>query len=171
MLRRKHIAFLKLYEPVHNAFERFCAARCYGEMAPEDLMNETLLIAYEKMDDLESKGAFLSFLCGISLRLLANSRRKMKAEVGEVYDLLSERTGESHLQADDDKELLYKALSLLPEEQREALVLFEITGFKIKEIAEMQVCTEDAVKQRLKRGRDRLKVILNVESTLKTGAL
>lgn len=85
MLRRKHIRFLRLYEPVHERFERFCQVRCYGEMEAGDLINESLLIAYEKLDQLQSNEAFLSFLCGISLRVLANSHRKKRPLTGASF--------------------------------------------------------------------------------------
>ena len=62
MNNRKQAAFLALYEPVHNQFERFCRARVYGQMEFRDLMNETLLQAYRKFDQLRSEEAFLGWL-------------------------------------------------------------------------------------------------------------
>jgi RNA polymerase sigma-70 factor (ECF subfamily) len=59
-----------------------------------------------------------------------------------------------------DTHFLHLALSQLPVAQKECVILFEISGFKIKEIAEIQFVSEDAVKQRLKRGRERLQEIL-----------
>ncbi len=76
--------FLRLYEPVHEKFERFCRARVYGDMEYTDLMNETLLVAFQKMDNLKSDASFLSFLFGISVRLLANNNRKIKEESYDV---------------------------------------------------------------------------------------
>ncbi|PIZ05301.1 MAG: RNA polymerase subunit sigma-24, partial [Flavobacteriales bacterium CG_4_10_14_0_8_um_filter_32_5] len=48
------------------------------------------------------------------------------------------------------------------------IVLFEITGFSIKEIMEIQNSSESAVKQRLKRGREKLVELLTFESDYKT---
>ena len=67
--------FLKLYEPVHDRFERFCRARVFGNMEYQDLMNDTLLVAFQKFDTLKSEKAFLSFLIGISVRILANNHK------------------------------------------------------------------------------------------------
>jgi len=64
---------------------------------------------------------------------------------------------------------LHRALALLPEAQREALILFEISGFSIKEVAGLQAASISAVKQRLKRGREKLTEILTFESEYKTG--
>lgn len=156
--------FLALYEPVHDKFERFCRARVYGNMEHKDLMNDTLLIAFEKLGTLNSEKAFFSFLVGISVRLLANNHKKKKETAYpqepnfDVVDVNAETT------RDAEVHLLHKALALLSEEQRECIILFEITGFSIKEIMEIQNASSSAVKQRLKRGRAKLIEILTFES-------
>lgn len=170
MSQKKQRQFLAMYEPVHDQFERFCRARVYGDMDFRDLINESLLTAYERFETLQSKDAFLSFLIGISVRLLANKHRKKKAIIGVDDDLLiswSDPSGNPEQAA--EVYLLHKALAILSEEQREALILFEISGFSIKEVAGIQECSESAVKQRLRRGRARLTEILTFESAHKTG--
>jgi RNA polymerase sigma-70 factor (ECF subfamily) len=160
--------FLKLYEPVHDRFERFCRARVYGNMEYKDLMNESLLVAFQKVDTLKDESAFLSFLIGISVRLLANNHKKKKEDFLpsnahlEVMDLNAQTDARS------DVYFLYQALALLPVEQKECIILFEISGFSIKEIMQIQDVSESAVKQRLRRGRIRLKEILTFESEHKT---
>ena len=62
MSKNKQIAFLNLYEPIHANFERFCRARVYGNMDYKDLINETLLVAFNKFETLKEDKAFLSFL-------------------------------------------------------------------------------------------------------------
>lgn len=164
----KQDQFLTLYEPVHERFERFCRARVYGDMDYRDLINESLLVAYDKLDALRSKEAFLSFLIGISVRILSNNHQKKKEE---RWSAASEKDKQDFTigVSDPDVHFLYEGLSHLKEEQRECLILFEISGFSIKEIAAIQNCSEDAVKQRLKRGRDKLTQILTFESSHKTG--
>lgn len=169
MIKSKQNRFLALYEPIHDRFERFCRARVYGEMEYTDLMNETLLVAFEKLNSLESDSSFLSYLFSIAVRLLANNNRKMKPE------RMQSSKKEESIPASDSTEhsmevhLLHRALSELNDGQREALILFEISGFSIREIAGIQQASESAVKQRLKRGRERLARILSFESELKTG--
>ena len=170
MIKSKQDIFLELYEPIHDKFERFCRARVYGNMEHGDLINETLLVAFEKLDTLKSKDAFLGFLFGISVRILSNNNKKLRernlhTEGQSSYKMPSHNNTE----LDAEIHFLYKALSELSEDQRECLILFEITGFKIKEIAKIQNASEDAVKQRLKRGRKRLSEIMTFESELKTG--
>ena len=165
----KKDSFLSLYEPVYGSFERFCRARAYGDMDYEDLMNETILLAFQKFDQLQSKDSFLSFLFGISVRLLANNHRKKKTELHTGTALENVAIASENTEQLAEVHLLHKALRCLKEEQREALILFEVSGFPIKEIAQIQECTVDAVKQRLSRGRKRLTEILTFESEYKLG--
>ena len=148
---------MELYEPIHVRFERFCKARAYGNFNFKDLMHDSLVVAYERFDSLKNEGAFLHFLFGIAIRLLANENRRISterlADHAQVYNysVESDRT---------DRQLeingLYEAISKLPDLQRESIILFEISGFSIKEVAELQESSEDAVKQRLVRSRKKL---------------
>ncbi|MBL4669797.1 MAG: RNA polymerase sigma factor [Flavobacteriales bacterium] len=159
--------FLTLYEPVHDRFERFCRARVFGNMEYQDLMNDTLLVAFEKLATLKSEKAFLSFIIGISVRILANHHKKKKEEAypqQQGFDVLDVN---SATERDAEIYLLHKALAMLPEQQRECIILFEISGFPIKEIMIIQNISESAVKQRLKRGREKLTEILTFDSTNK----
>lgn len=169
MTKAKQENFLKLYEPIHDRFERFCRARVYGEMDFRDLMNETLLVAFEKFETLKSDDAFLSFLFSISVRILSNNNQKKKTSRFQKEDNIhSIQDKNSSPQENADVHFLHQALAKLPVEQRECIILFEISGFSIKEIVKIQGASESAVKQRLKRGREKLTEILTFESSLKT---
>jgi len=170
MTKTKQVLFLELYEPVHDRFERFCRARVYGNMEFRDLMNDTLLVAFEKFDTLKSTDAFLSFLFGISVRVLANyNQKKREDRFGKTTETFLIRDHNANAQQDADVHFLYQALATLSDDQRESILLFEISGFSIKEIAQLQNASESAVKQRLKRGREKLAEILTFESSFKTG--
>ncbi len=164
MRKKKQEDFLQLYEPIHERFERFCRARVYGRNDYQDLMNDTLLLAFDKFASLRSEKAFLSFLIGISVRILSNQHKKRK----EVSIFEDENQGWEDVNAktslNTEVYFLHQALSELPDVQKEAIILFEITGFSIKEIMKIQDASESAVKQRLKRGREKLIEILNYES-------
>jgi RNA polymerase sigma-70 factor (ECF subfamily) len=49
------------------------------------------------------------------------------------------------------------AILRLPDRQRAAVVLFEVEGLKITEVAELMDCSEGAVKSTLHRARRRLR--------------
>ncbi len=160
MVNKKQSEFLKLYEPVHERFEKYCRACAYGDYPYKDLMNDCLLKAYDKLDTIQDTQAFLSFLIGISRRLLANASRKNKPErMNESLNPSEVGKAETSIKV----QYLHWCLSQLPEPQKEALVLFEIVGFSIKEIAASHGITEANVKKRLSRGRKRLKEVVAAE--------
>ncbi len=162
--KEKQAYFLTLYEPNHDKFERFCRARVYGGMEYQDLINDTLLVAFEKLDSLKSETAFLSFLFGISVRILSNKNKKKKEDslIEMTESNVEDFNANTALSA--EVHFLHQALARLPESQQETLILFEISGFSIKEIVEIQGASESAIKQRLKRGREKLFDILNYKS-------
>ncbi|MBL1279114.1 MAG: RNA polymerase sigma factor [Fluviicola sp.] len=167
MSKEKQDKFLQLYEPIHDRFERFCRARVYGKMDYKDLINETLLVAFQKLDTLRSEDAFLSFLFTISVRLLSNQHKKKKED--SISEATSYHLQDVNARTEQATEVyfLHQALAELPEAQKEAIILYEISGFSVKEVAKIQDASESAVKQRLKRGREQLVEILNYESITK----
>ena len=162
----KQKKFLSLYEPVHDRFERFCRARACGQMDFRDLMNDTLVVAFQKFEGLKSKKAFLSFLFGITIRVISNHLKK-KREIGFVEEDAMYNI-ESDARSDVDVEIfiLHQAIAKLPDHQKESIILFEISGFSIKEIAALHKVSESAVKKRLERGRKKLIQILTNEPGL-----
>jgi len=164
VIQNKRTAFMELYEPIHDRFIRFCHARVNNEDQAHDLINETLLRAYENFDKLRSREAFLYFLFGIATRVLHSQYRKMKYW-GAYEEQKNGMLPDTAASPEDlvEVQMLYKALDQLPEKQREALILFEISGFSIKEIQEIQQSKSSAVKARLMRGRRKLAKILQID--------
>ncbi|MFK7924773.1 MAG: RNA polymerase sigma factor [Bacteroidia bacterium] len=152
---------MDLYRPLHERFSRYCEAKAYGKMEAKELMSESLLRAYESFGKLKEAAAFLHFLFGIAHRVMLNHLRKQKFqgpfdEAAALQIPGTERSPEGAA----ERYLLYKALQQLPDNQREALILFEISGFSIKEIEDIQGAGKSAVKARLLRGRKALATLL-----------
>lgn len=160
--------FMERYEPVHGSFERFCKARAYGVCDFNDLMHDTLVIAFEQFGALKNKEAFLSFLFGIANKVHANFRRKRKTlSFSDVKGVENSQDTTFSIEKNFRYDELYEALHQLPEAYRNCVILYEIAGFSIKETAAIQECTIDAVKQRLSRGRKMLAEALS-EKPIKT---
>lgn len=148
---------MELYQPVHGSFERFCKARSYGVCDFNDLMHDTLVIAFEQFDSLKNKEVFLSFLFGIANKVHANFRRKNKPmSFSDVKGVENTRDLTFSIDKTFEHDELYEALNTLSLDYRTSIILFEIAGFSLKETSEIQECTIDAVKKRLSRGRKML---------------
>jgi len=166
MGKQKQAAFMAAYAPCHDAFIRYCTAVAYGKMDVEDLVQDVLLAAYEHFDNIIKKDQLLHYLIKVARNKIATRWRKSRYKT-ELLDPHKE-----HLLAQGalpemliDIQILYQALSQLPEKQRDAIVLFEISGFSMKEIAQLQNSQENAVKTRISRGRKRLRALMEEEQS------
>ena len=158
----KQKEFMKMYEEIHTSFIRYCKAKSYGILDYKDLVNETILRAFESFDKIKNKKSFPAYLFNISSNIIKNELRKKNRETNKSFIINQDLYVENKSIQKFEIELLYKALSKLPEEQKEAIILFEISGYSIKEITKIQDSSISAIKQRLKRGRDKLAIILNI---------
>ncbi len=154
--------FLKQYQPFHEPFTRYCSSRTFGWMETEDLVQEAVLAALENYEKLENKEKLPAYLLGIANNLVKNKKRRLKFRGN--WDNVMIAKLESQTQSPElatDICFLQKAIEQLPEKQREALILFEISGFSIREISQIQQSTEGATKTRLSRARQGLKYLLS----------
>jgi RNA polymerase sigma factor (sigma-70 family) len=159
----KQERFMQLYAPVHDRFERYCKTRSCGEFHFKDIMHDTLIVAFEKFDTLKSQEAFPYFLFGTATRILSNYRKKMRPIYTDNFNRndLQLSTAETPVELQNEIQHLYQQLDKLDPETRDCIILFEISGFSIKEIMTIQNAGESAVKQRLSRGRKQLMALMN----------
>ena len=73
--------------------------------------------------------------------------------IDEARTLIAGNEADSSFEHQD----LYLALRTLPPKERSAITLFYLNGYSIKEIATITDASQNAVKQQLSRGRDKLK--------------
>ena len=73
---------------------------------------------------------------------------------------------EDQVVAKDERRRLREAIALLPEDQREALVLTQLERVPYEEAAQMLDTTEGTVKSRVNRAKARLREILSAEGEL-----
>jgi len=159
---QKQIAFMRAYKSCHQPFLRYCSAIAFGKMDIEDLVQDVLLSAYHHFHTIQDKDKLLHYLIRAARNRSISIFRKRKHKIEWVekhkQHLLSKGVAADTLL---DIQLLYRAIDKLPEQQASALILFEINGFSMKEIAEIQNTTEAAVKMKVSRGRKRLKEFLS----------
>jgi RNA polymerase sigma-70 factor (ECF subfamily) len=162
MTESPHEEFLRWYEPFHERFVRYCSSRAFGIMEAEDLVQEAVLHTLQAYYRIADKQKLPGYLIGVVNNLVKQALRRQKF-VGEweekALSKLESSTGDPETAL--DVHYLLKAIQQLSAEQREALILFEISGFSIREISEIQSCSEGAVKTRLSRSRQHLRELLS----------
>jgi len=128
-----------------------------------DVCQETFLRAFRALSGFKGQAKFSSWLYRITLNLcrdwIRRQRRQPIAQAPEGVDLLdlaSEVTPtESIEQLVSRREVgraVQRAMAVLPEEQRTAIILKEYHGLTFQEIADMLGCPLSTVKTRLYQG-------------------
>lgn len=162
MTPETHQQFLTLYKPLHERFTRYCSSNAYGLMEAEDLVQETILATLQNFNRINDKNKLLPYMIGVANNIVKNllRRQKFKGVFDENAALkLEGRIGNPEVAL--DIHYLYKALNQLPLKDKEAVILFEVNGFTIREISELQQSNEGATKTRLSRARQKLKELLS----------
>jgi RNA polymerase sigma factor (sigma-70 family) len=142
----------------------------------EDLAQETFVTAWKQLAGLREPEKLRAWLCGIARNLINNSLRKHGREPSHRAESLEE-ISESHSPdplpaeqaiSNEEAAILWCSLEKIPETYREPLVLFYREHQSIEAVAKNLDLSEDAVKQRLSRGRKLLheEVLAFVEGAL-----
>ncbi|MCO6465251.1 MAG: RNA polymerase sigma factor [Bradyrhizobiaceae bacterium] len=157
--------FLKLYMPLQDSLWRFVRSLVRSEAQAEDVVSETVLQAFEGFSRIRDEQAFLSYLFTIASRIVQKQRwRSRWFDEFDEDQVAMMHSSETQPDVRADVVLLREALTQLPEATRQAVVLFEINGFSLEEIRQIQGGSLSGVKSRVVRGRRMLSVLLGCET-------
>lgn len=142
----------------------------------EDLAQETFVTAWKELSSLREPAKLRPWLCQIARNLLYHSRRHQQREPAFAAEQLealaqsrsSEPSPRDHAITREEEVILWQSVEQIPETYREPLVLFYRERQSIQAVAGKLDLSEDAVKQRLARGRKMLheQVLQFVEGAL-----
>ena len=169
--------FRRLLEPHHDRVLGFARSLCRAISEGDDLFQDAMMRAFTKLDALRDDAAFRPWL----YRIVINAHRSRGRRV--FWRRLIPLVAETDTEDEADTEQLYRteawsptardanrraraALARLAVATREAIVLFEIEGWKVEEIATLQRISISAVKSRLARGRDRLRALYDAQPSI-----
>ena len=155
-------AFLEWYKGFHEPFVRYCSGLAFGIVSAEDLVQETVLKTLQQYEKIENKDKLASYMFGIVHNIVKNKRRRLKFKGNwdeRLLNQLEEKAPSPEIAT--DIHFLMKAMDQLTDQQKTTLILFEISGYRIKEIAALQEESESAVKTKLHRSRKKLKALLS----------
>lgn len=152
----------ELLEPLHPQVVAFARHLSRSRADGDDLYQEAVLRALQKLGQLRDDTLFKPWLYRIVISVHRNRMRRAfwrrllpiqpEPQPDPGYRDWSAQTAEAARRARE-------ALASLPVDQREAIVLFELEGWNVEEIAQLFRVSSSAVKSRLARGRDRLRAI------------
>lgn len=126
----------------------------------EDLAQETFVTAWKQLADLREPARLRPWLCSITRFLISKEFRRQGREPVHAAESLEadewvspEPLPPDQVISEEEKAILWRSLERIPEIYREPLVLFYREHQSIEAVAQDLELSEDAVKQRLSRGR------------------
>lgn len=140
-----------------------------------DGLQDGLVAAYRRADSFRGDAAVTTWLHRVVVNACLDRLRAAKVRRADALpDDLEDRTdrGSSYTSTSpvddpehtaivrDRRRAVLTALATLPAEQRAALVLVDMEGYPVAEVAAMLDCAEGTVKSRCSRGRERLAGLL-----------
>jgi RNA polymerase sigma factor (sigma-70 family) len=155
---------LELLAPVHVRVAGMARRLAGSAHDGDDLFQEAVLRALAALPALRDPDRFAPWFTTVLLNLHRNRSRRgfwkrlvpLERDEAPAFEPVGEDG-----QAWEEERLCAarasRALATLPAVQREAVVLFELEGYSIEEIAALQQVSPSAVKSRLARGRARLR--------------
>ncbi len=136
----------------------------------KDVVQDTFLKVYNNFDLFDQTRSFNPWFFKILINICKNHLRSQKikrlffpkriedefySEAGHSNDSVNESVNRH-----ERKALIDKALSKIPEAQRMAIILFELEGFSLKEVAEILKIPVGSVMSKLFYGRRKLRKLL-----------
>jgi len=164
-------AFNVIVERYERAVYHASWAILREQMQAEDVTQDTFIRAWNAVDSFQGENArpwLLRIATNRSLDLIRQRTRQATGSLDEQiaeyeprWSTLSpsevpEREAEKHELSDR----LERAIALLPEDQRVAIVLADVMGYDYREIAEVTDAAIGTIKSRISRGRTRLRSML-----------
>ncbi|MCM1244656.1 MAG: RNA polymerase sigma factor [Roseburia sp.] len=149
-------AFVQLME--ENRQSMYKTAICYVKNPEDaaDVIQDTILTAFEKIGDLREAAYFRTWL----MRILINKCKDFLDERSweMAFENVPEREdgGENNSNPMLEHMIYEELLQSVEEKYRDILVLYYVEGFATKDIAEVLGMKDATVRTRLRRGREKL---------------
>ena len=168
-------AFEQLIGPLEQLIWRICWHYTGNREAAEDCGQETMIRIWRNLDSYRGDCALESWVYRIAANCCMDFLRKKKRDKSESVEPLREQGfdpadpspgTEEQVVAEDEHRRLREAITQLPEEQREALILTQLQKVPYEEAALLLNVSEGTIKSRVNRAKARLKEILSEEREL-----
>ncbi|HUJ09232.1 MAG TPA: sigma-70 family RNA polymerase sigma factor [Verrucomicrobiae bacterium] len=169
-------AFGRIVERYQSLICALTYTACGNLPASEDLAQVTFITAWCQLKTLREPNKLKSWLCRIARNVTTDSYRQRQRTPTANAEALEESanvpadaiTPRDKVISREEQAILWRVLEGLPATYREPLVLFYRQEQSVAEVADALELSEDAVKQRLARGRAMLteQVAQFVETTL-----
>jgi RNA polymerase sigma-70 factor (ECF subfamily) len=140
-----------LYKQYSKAMYNIAIRFLNNTMDAEDILQESFLSAFEKIEGLSNINSFGSWLKRIVINNCLTLLRKKKIYFEDIEDYKLEDTENEDSFTDIDPVIVHREIKNLPDGGRTILVLHALEGYKHREIAKMMGISESTSRTQYKR--------------------
>ena len=152
-------ALTQVFESLRPDLLRFAHWLARDRAIAEDIVQESLLRAWRSREALKEPGAARAWLLTIVRREHARLYERKRLELVSIEEVADGHDAPREAEPDGDLMTLRDAITRLPLEYREPLVLQVLGGFSTEEISRELALSTTAVLTRLFRARNKLRVL------------
>jgi len=157
LFQPRYVAFLETVSHLRSRMHRYCARMTGSAMDAEDVMQEALFEAYQKLEQFDNSRALKPWLFRIvHNRCIDFLRRRQVREDAEATTVESFSTQPVEPSDRASREALERLVIHLPPKERACVLLKDVLDYSLQEIAELVDSTVGGVKAALNRGRGKL---------------
>lgn len=154
-------AFGTLFEEFGEKLFGLCLRMSGDRNDAEDIIQEIFVILIKKIRAFRGDAKFSTWLYRVAINTCISFLRKKKSITVSLEDVLASRSELAvKPQPVIQRELLKKAITLLPDGYRTTIVLHDIQGYNHREIAEIMGTSIGASKSQLFKARKKLKDLI-----------
>jgi len=158
--------FYKLYYP---RLFRFISRVTHQPDAVEELIQETLLVVWEKPDRFNFESKMSTWVFGIAYHkalkwMSRDARNSRDVDVDDLVEMVSDPAVDL-AQRYENEDWLSCALAILPADQRAVMELTFYHGLPYQEIAKILDCPENTIKTRMFHARKKLQVFAQTQES------
>ncbi|WP_423128652.1 RNA polymerase sigma factor [Gaoshiqia sp. Z1-71] len=154
-------AQFQLYKLYYKSMYNTCLRMVGNEADAEDIMQESFLNAFKKIDSYEGKVSFGAWIKKIVINRSLDYLKKRKVTFEEINEKLADEIENPLMEMREvDLEKLKKAVMQLPEGYRVVLSLYLLEGYDHDEISEILHITNVSSRTQLLRAKKKLRDIL-----------
>jgi RNA polymerase sigma-70 factor (ECF subfamily) len=160
---RDREALRELYVLYRPRLARFLRRMSYRHDLVDELINDTLMVVWDKAQTFRGDSLVSTWIMGIAYRRGLNRlRTEHRAHERMVLPTIEEQPARHHADQADLAELLEQALASLSADQRAVLELTYYLGHSCREIAAIMRCPINTVKTRMFHARNKLRKLVPV---------
>lgn len=146
----------ELIQKYYDNIYKFCYYKTGNASISHDLTQETFLRVIKYIENYEHKGKLKNYIVTIAINVCNSYFYKNNTQFEELDNATSDESTLKEMGTFEQKDIIMKALSELPEKQKEVIILRYYEDLKIKDMAKILDEKVPTIKSRLKQGLEKM---------------